>query len=135
MKKVHHIGFVVSDIDEALMALGLTREEISETYIDPVQKNRLYFVHVAENDLWFEFVEPTSEDSTTWKYASKNGIGLHHLAFQEEDLEAVENNYSEHKATFALGRYRTKVDSFGGPIKTLFVAARNLILEFVSCRE
>ena len=36
-----------------------------------------------------EFLEPTSPDSPIAKSIEKKGVGIHHLAVQVEDIEAV----------------------------------------------
>ncbi len=129
--KIHHLGIVVTDVDEALTALGLSSSDITETVFDPNQKNRLHFIHLPENNLWLELVEPVTEDASTAKFAKKFSIGLHHLAMGTEDIEAVEAAYSARAGNFVLGKYQISVDSFGGKIRTLFVAVKGLILEFV----
>lgn len=129
--KIHHLGIVVSDVDEALTALGLDRSNISEVVFDPNQKNNLHFIHLPENNLWLELVEPMSEDASTAKYAKKNGLGLHHLAIGTDQLEEIETEYLSRAGSFVLGRYVISVNSFGGQIRTLFIAVKGLILEFV----
>ena len=69
--KIHHIGVVVTDVDEALAALGLNRLNITETVFDPNQKNKLHFIHLPENNLWLELVEPVAENASTAKFAKK----------------------------------------------------------------
>ena len=129
--KLHHLGIVVTDVDEALTALGLNRSAIIETVFDANQKNNLHFIHLPANNLWLELVEPMSEDASTAKFAKKFSLGLHHLAIGVENIEAVELAYSSRPGNFVLGRYHIHVDSFGGKIRTLFVAVKGLILEFV----
>jgi hypothetical protein len=129
--KIHHLGIVVSDLDEALVSLGLNRSDIVETVFDPNQKNNLHFIHLLENNLWLELVEPVTEDASTAKFAKKFGLGLHHLAMASEDIGVVEGEYAGRPSNFVLGRYAISVRSFGGPIRTLFIAVKGLILEFV----
>lgn len=129
--KIHHLGIVVSDVDEALIALGLDRSAIAETVFDPNQKNNLHFINLPENNLWLELVEPMAEDATTAKFAKKFSLGLHHLAMGSDNLEAIEAAYTARPGNFVLGRYQITVNSFGGQIRTLFVAVKGLILEFV----
>ena len=133
--KIHHIGIVVTDVDEALAALGLNRLNITETVFDPNQKNKLHFIHLPENNLWLELVEPVAENASTAKFAKKFSIGLHHLAMGTEDIEAEEAIYSVRPGNFVLGRYQISVDSFGGKIQTLFIAVKGLILEFVKIEK
>lgn len=129
--KIQHLGIVVSNVDEALLALGLNRDAITETVHDPNQKNNLHFIHLKENDLWLELVEPLEVNSSVANFAKKNGMGLHHLAMSSNDLEKTEKKYMEQEGAFVLGRYAINVKSFGGDIKTLFIAVKGLILEFV----
>ena len=42
-----------------------------------------------------------------------------------------EKKYENQKGAFTLGRYKIEVKSFGGKIRTLFIAIKGLILEFV----
>lgn len=129
--KIHHLGIVTDDVDATLAAFGLTREAIAETVFDPGQKNNLHFVHLPANDMWLELVEPTTEDASTARFARKHGMGLHHLAIGSDDLVATEVSYATMPAAFVLGRYAISVRSFGGSIRTLFIAVKGLILEFV----
>jgi catechol 2,3-dioxygenase-like lactoylglutathione lyase family enzyme len=129
--RIQHIGLVVSNLDETLSALGLSRADVTESVHDPVQDNTLHFVHLPENNLWLEFVEPMSERASTAKFAAKFGMGLHHLGFDSDDLVASEQLHASREGAFTLGRYQIEVRSFGGRIRTLFVAVRGLILEYV----
>lgn len=130
--KIHHLGIVVSDVDEALASLGLDRSSIHETVHDPNQKNNLHIIYLPENNMWLELVEPTGPDSTTANFAKKFSLGLHHLAIGSDDLQLTEHAYAARPGNFVLGRYKIRVDSFGGKIRTLFIAVKGLILEFVA---
>ena len=52
--KIHHLGIVVTDVAETLQALGLDETAIREVVYDPIQKNKLHFIYLKENDLWLE---------------------------------------------------------------------------------
>jgi hypothetical protein len=132
--KLHHLGVVISNVDETLLALNLSREDISEKVYDPIQKNNLYFIYLADNNMWLELVEPKSENSSTINFARKFSMGLHHIAIGSDDLDKVEELYEKRPASFVLGKYKINVESFGGEIKTLFIAVKGLILEFV-CQD
>jgi len=130
--KIHHLGIIVSDVDEALAALGLDHSDIRETVYDDEQKNNLHFIYLPGNDMWIELVEPTGPGSTVINFAKKNGLALHHLAVSSEDLKSTEKIYTSRPGNFVLGRYRILVNSFGGKIRTLFIATKGLILEFIA---
>ncbi len=129
--KIQHLGLVTGNVDETLAALGLDRSAIQEAVFDPVQKNTLYFIHLPENDLWLELVQPMDETASTHKFVKRFGMGLHHLGFSCDDFETPAEKYREMPGAFELGRYEITVRSFGGRIKTLFFAIQGLIVEFV----
>lgn len=133
--KIHHLGIVTKDVPGTLSALGLTPSDISETVYDPVQKNNLHFIELPANNLWLELVEPMADDASTANFAKKNGIGLHHLAIGHDDLDQAAADYRKIPYAFELGRYKIAVQAFGGNIRTLFVAVRGLILEFVQVEK
>jgi hypothetical protein len=133
--KIHHLGIVVSNVDEALAAFGLNRSRIRERVFDPNQKNTLHFIYLPENDLWLELVEPMDQDSSTYTFAKQFGLGLHHLGTVSDDLQETELRYSSIPGCFTLGRYQITVESFGGRVRTLFIAVKGLILEFVQIEQ
>jgi hypothetical protein len=133
--KIHHLGIVVTDVAETLQALGLDETAIREVVYDPIQKNKLHFIYLKENDLWIELVEPTNETASTHKFAKKFGMGLHHLGMGSDNLELSEKKYENQKGAFSLGRYQIEVNSFGGKIRTLFIAIKGLIIEFVKVEK
>ena len=133
--KIHHLGIVVTDVAETLQALGLDETAIRETVYDPIQQNKLHFIYLKENDLWLELVEPTNETASTHKFAKKFGMGLHHLGMSSDNLELSEKKYENQKGAFSLGRYQIEVNSFGGKIRTLFIAIKGLIIEFVKVEK
>jgi methylmalonyl-CoA/ethylmalonyl-CoA epimerase len=56
-------------------------EEVAE------QKVRVAMLQVGESKI--ELLEPTSDDSPVAKFIEKNGPGIHHLAYEVEDIEAA----------------------------------------------
>lgn len=133
--RIHHLGLVVSNLEDNLNALGLSVKDIKETVYDPLQKNNLHFIHLEKNNLWLELVEPTVPTASTAKFAKKHGLGLHHLGFATTEYEAVEGLYKKCPGAFILGRYAINVKSFGGSIRTLFIAVHGLIIEYVAQRK
>jgi hypothetical protein len=133
--KIQHLGIVVTSVEETLAALGLDRAAIVETVHDPVQKNDLHFIHLPANDLWLELVEPKDPSASTAAFAKRFGMGLHHLGLESEDLDGSEALHRDRPGAFPLGRYHIKVRSFGGRIRTMFIAVKGLILEYVKVDE
>ncbi|MDT8419842.1 MAG: methylmalonyl-CoA epimerase [Desulfuromonadales bacterium] len=85
-EKINHIGIAVKNLETAIPfyrdALGMTfegTEEVAE------QKVRVAFLKVGESRI--ELLEPTAVDSPVAKFLEKNGEGIHHLAYEVEDIE------------------------------------------------
>ncbi|MDD5285450.1 MAG: methylmalonyl-CoA epimerase [Desulfuromonadaceae bacterium] len=86
LTKINHIGIAVKSLDESLPfyrdQLGipfLGLEEIEE------QKVKVAMLQVGESKI--ELLEPTSEESPVAKFIEKNGPGIHHIAYEVEDIE------------------------------------------------
>jgi methylmalonyl-CoA/ethylmalonyl-CoA epimerase len=95
MKKLEHIGIAVRDLEAAnrLFAslLGTTHYKTEEVASEGV---RTSFFNVG--GVKIELLEATSADSPIAKFIEKRGEGLHHLAFEVDDIvTAVKNKVSE----------------------------------------
>jgi len=85
LKKINHIGIAVRSIESGIApyrALGLEPE--GEEVVEE-QKVRVVFLTVGESRI--ELLEPTSPDSPVAKFIEKKGEGIHHIAFQVENIE------------------------------------------------
>jgi methylmalonyl-CoA/ethylmalonyl-CoA epimerase len=87
LTKINHIGIAVKSLEESLPfyrdQLGMALAGIEEVI---EQKVKVAMLVVGESKI--ELLEPTSEDSPVAKYLDKNGPGIHHLAYEVEDIEA-----------------------------------------------
>ncbi|GFE59929.1 methylmalonyl-CoA epimerase [Geobacter sp. AOG2] len=88
LTKINHIGIAVKSLDEALPFyrdnLGMAFAGIEEV---AEQKVRVAMLQVGESKI--ELLEPTSGESPVAKFMEKNGPGIHHLAYEVEDIEAA----------------------------------------------
>lgn len=86
--KVNHIGVAVKSLEASLPfyrdVLGMIFEGI-EAVAD--QKVRVAFLAVGESRI--ELLEPTAEDSPVARFLEKQGEGIHHIAYQVDDLAAT----------------------------------------------
>lgn len=86
--KINHLGIATKDINAALAfwqdALGLEHVH-TETVED--QKVRVAMLPIGESRV--ELLEPTSDDSPISKFLEKRGGGIHHIAVEVDDIEAV----------------------------------------------
>jgi methylmalonyl-CoA epimerase len=88
VKKIHHIGIAISNLDEAAKlyteALGL-KINVMEDVLD--QKVRTAVINIGESKI--ELLEALSPDSTIAKFIEKKGEGIHHMAVEVDNLEAA----------------------------------------------
>jgi len=83
IKRIAHLGVAVSDLDVALRFFteGLPLEL---THTEDYQGMRIGFIPVGESSI--ELVEDVSGSSNIKKYLDKNGEGIHHIAFEVDDI-------------------------------------------------
>lgn len=91
LTKINHIGVAVTNIEEALPyyrdSLHMNYEGCEEV---AEQKVKVAFLQIGESRI--ELLEPTSEDSPVAGFLKKNGPGVHHIAYEVDDLvEALQN--------------------------------------------
>jgi methylmalonyl-CoA/ethylmalonyl-CoA epimerase len=86
MRKLHHIGIAVKDLEEALKAytdgLGLSLTEIEELEDRQV---RAALLQLGESRL--ELLEATDPDSVIASFVKRFGPGIHHFAIEVDDIE------------------------------------------------
>lgn len=87
IKAFHHVGCLVSSIDEAIedyKALHPTGE-VSEIYDIDDQKVKVCFFTIGNT--YIEFVEPNNEQSTLFKLLKKNP-GFYHIGIFTDNIDA-----------------------------------------------
>ena len=84
--RVDHIGVAVEDLDAAItlyeQTLGMElvhREVVTEQGVEAV------LLDVGENHV--ELLAPLGPDTPVGKFLAKKGPGIHHVAYQTEDIE------------------------------------------------
>jgi methylmalonyl-CoA/ethylmalonyl-CoA epimerase len=88
LQKINHIGIAVQSLEATLPfyrdALGMEfkgEEEVAE------QKVKVVMLQIGESKI--ELLEPTCPESPIAKFMEKNGPGIHHIAYQVENIEAA----------------------------------------------
>ncbi len=84
IKRIAHLGLACQDnqIVKMLYADNLDLPVASEEMVGEL---KVAFVPVGETNL--ELVQSTQEDGVIAKYVGKKGEGIHHLAFEVENIE------------------------------------------------
>ncbi|MGM0478185.1 MAG: methylmalonyl-CoA epimerase [Bacteroidota bacterium] len=86
MRKIEHIGIAVKNMDAAIKdyekLLNTSCYKIEEVESEGV---KTAFFRVGEAKI--ELLEATNEESPIAKYLSKKGPGMHHIAYDVENIE------------------------------------------------
>ena len=86
IKRLAHIGVAVKDIDDvAKVYTDMLPLSLDST--DDVGELKTGFIPVGETSV--ELVMSTTEDGVMSKYIAKKGEGVHHLAFEVDDVAAA----------------------------------------------
>jgi hypothetical protein len=84
MLNLHHIGYVVQDID--YFASNLVQSEIVERIYDETQKAELALI--LNEKIFIELIQPSNPSSFTYNFLQKGG-GYHHLCYEVKDKNIV----------------------------------------------
>ncbi len=84
IKRISHIGIGVSEADKA-KSLFQEMLGLPVTGMEMVGEVKTVFMPVGETNL--EFVQSTESDGVIKKFIEKRGEGIHHLAFEVEDID------------------------------------------------
>lgn len=88
VKKIDHIGIVVKDLEKSLRPyqelLGLKLKETEELEVQG-DMYRVAFFPIGEVSL--ELVYTTAKTGMAAEFLRNHGEGIHHIAFEVEDLE------------------------------------------------
>ncbi len=96
MVKIEHIGIAVQSLEESVPLFEqLLNTPCYKTELVATEGVNTAFFQTGESKI--ELLEATREDSPIARFLAKKGPGMHHIAFEVEDIEA------EMKRLTALG--------------------------------
>jgi methylmalonyl-CoA/ethylmalonyl-CoA epimerase len=87
IKRVHHVGVVVRDMEQAMRfyrdTLGLTIRKQQ-----PIPDQGVDAALLTLGDSEIELLQPTRADTGIARYLERKGEGLHHVCFEVDDVES-----------------------------------------------
>ena len=83
---LHHIAFVVADIDTALAGQRRLGFSESERFLLPEQGVEVATLRAGS--AWVELIRPLDPEGAIARFLAKRGEGFHHVAYAVPDLEA-----------------------------------------------
>ena len=90
MKKVEHIGIAVKDINASNMLFQKLFNSLNYK-TEEVESEKVLTSFFKVGDTKIELLQSLTEDSAISKFIDKRGEGIHHIAFEVDDI------YSEMK--------------------------------------
>lgn len=130
VKKLDHIGIIVSDLNQAIKqyehVLGIKLNRI-EDYGDGLLKIAFFSL----GDILIELIQPMKEGSSAWDFLHEHGEGIEHIAFEVDDIHSeLESAISKQ---IPVEDETPKLGAGGASIAFLKRSALNGVLgEFVS---
>jgi methylmalonyl-CoA/ethylmalonyl-CoA epimerase len=85
---IHHLGVAVEDLDDALATFErLFGAELEHRELVPEQGVEAAAVRVGDSRV--ELLASLGEETPVGKFLAKRGPGMHHVAFEVDDLRAT----------------------------------------------
>jgi methylmalonyl-CoA epimerase len=87
IKGVNHIGIAVRDLEKSA---GLFAEifGIDDIHKETVPEQKVEIASFKVGDVLIELTAPTDDSSPIAKFIEKKGEGIHHIAFESDDVNA-----------------------------------------------
>jgi methylmalonyl-CoA/ethylmalonyl-CoA epimerase len=88
LKRVEHIALAVADLDGAIAHY----EDVWNATVDHrerVEDQGVEEAMIPAGDTYLQLLGATRPDSTVAKFVERRGEGLHHIAYEVDDLEAA----------------------------------------------
>ena len=86
--RIDHIGVAVEDLDAAV-ALYRDKLGMPEQHREVVEDFGVEAVLLGIGDGHVELLTPTDADSGVAKFLERNGPGMHHVAYQTDDIDSA----------------------------------------------
>lgn len=87
-KRIDHVGIAVEDLDDSIQVWG-ERMEMRLAHREVVEEQGVEAVLLDVGEGHIELLAPLGPETPVGKFLSKRGPGLHHVAYQVEDIDAV----------------------------------------------
>ena len=82
---VHHVGFAVTDLDEAVETYGRLFGATLE-HRDAVAEQGVEAASVLVGPSRIELLVPTGDDTPVGRFLATRGPGMHHVAYEVDDV-------------------------------------------------
>ncbi|MCX7736978.1 MAG: methylmalonyl-CoA epimerase [Candidatus Kapabacteria bacterium] len=94
IKKLNHIGIAVKNLEQSIPIFQKIFGNES-VHREIVSDQKVEIASFKVGDVIIELTSPTSEDSPISGFLEKRGEGIHHLAFESDDVQSDLNHLSQ----------------------------------------
>ena len=100
-RRIHHLGVAVEDLDEALATYeGLFGAELEHRETVPDQGVEAASLRVGESRV--ELLSALGEDTPVGRFLAKRGPGMHHVAYEVDDVRDALADAEPRRGLFGL---------------------------------
>jgi len=85
---IHHVAIAVEDLDKAIAGFE-SRYNVTPISREIIEDQGVREAMIAIGGSHIQLLEPLSPESPVGRFLSRNGEGMHHLAFAVQDIEAA----------------------------------------------
>jgi methylmalonyl-CoA epimerase len=86
LKSINHIGIAVKNLDESI---GLFKKifQFEDIHIETVEEQKVKVASFEIGGVLIELTSPADADSPIAKFIEKKGEGIHHIAFNADNVQ------------------------------------------------
>jgi methylmalonyl-CoA/ethylmalonyl-CoA epimerase len=88
LKRIYHLGYAVEDI-EAASRFYSENFGVEPTEPEVVEEQGIVATMFRVGESMIELVQPTRPDSPVGRFLERRGEGVHHVAYEVEDIEGA----------------------------------------------
>ncbi len=94
VKKLNHIGIAVADLNKSI---DIFRKlfSVQEFHLETVESQKVKIASFKVGEILIELTAPLEEDSPIAKFIEKKGEGIHHIAFEVDEIDGELNRLKE----------------------------------------
>ena len=85
IKGINHIGIAVKDLEKSIETFRKIFQ-FEDIHRETVEKQGVKVASFKVGEVLIELTEPTDESSPIAKFLEKRGEGIHHIAFESDDV-------------------------------------------------
>ena len=86
IKSINHIGIAVKNLDESIALYGKIFN-IENIHREIIASQKVEIASFKVGDVSLELTAPTDDDSPIARFLNKNGEGIHHIAFDTDNVQ------------------------------------------------